>query len=614
MSQQLAELLLDIFRGREEYVAVGAADNSFAPCKLPRPPLRPEWLAARHLSGEQCLGFYLIQADHRVYCSCVDFDNKPEHPDERWMEKTETVYRKLCNLGLSPLVEVSASGCAAHVWLVFEEPTDAWIVRAFWRGLSGVLDIPFREVYPRQDRLMDGGIGNLVRYPLWNKSYFPDVETEDWSPFDPTACLSTVKKCSGYELKVVAFDIGIGELKPETPFAVVGDDGAAVSGRIQAKLSRSHSLLSRRWNGSMDGMNDESRSALVQSIACELVRTYVPTPEIEQALRHWCAEHGYEKGKRTDWIARTVSKAYEFVNSRVEVRSHETSTLKDAVESYITTLTSEMPRHVRTGISALDESFDGIGFGEMAVIAARPGHGKSAFGLHWLDSAARDGLGGLIVSEEMSRLELGRRALLSITALEESRWGVGAVEMLRAQASDHFERRSVVHVVESCTTIDRCEEVIDQHCGIYGVRIVAVDYLQLLTGRGLSRYEDVSEISRRLKQAARRNECALLAMCQLNREIEKRKGSSEPKLSDLRESGQIEQDADLILFLEWCLKNDISGETSPEKYMVTAAKRRNGAIRTQRVEISFDANRQRFAGPGAVTTASGSSEYPDFNQ
>lgn len=604
---KLAELILSVFKGREDHVAVGTADNKFGPHKLDH-ALPPEWLAVRHLSEVQCLGFYLMREDNRVYCSCVDFDNKPEKPDDKWMEKTETVYRHLCNLGLSPLVEVSASGNAAHVWLTFNEPTDAWVVRSFWRALSTSIDVQFVEVYPRQDQLTGKGIGNLVRYPLWNKSYFPDVESEEWDAIDPVEALTTVRRCDGHDLKVIALEMGAGDLKPESVL-VFDSTGSSISVRVQQKLSRPHSLLTKRWNGSMEGMNDESRSALAQSIACELVRTYTPTAEVEQALRHWCNEHGYEKGKRSDWVSRTVAKAYDFVNSRIESRSHETTTMKDAVEAYIATLTSDMPRHVRTGISELDDSFDGMAFGEMIVIAARPGHGKSAFGLHWLDSAARDGLIGLIVSEEMSKLELGKRALLSISSLEESKWGVGTVNMLRHQAGDHFERRSEIHVVESCATIDRCEEVIDQHCAIYGAKVVAVDYLQLLTGRGQSRYEDVSEISRRLKQAARRNDCALLAMCQLNREIDKRDGH-EPRLSDLRESGQIEQDADLILFLQWACRAD-ANELDPMLYKVVCAKRRNGPIRKERMTIAFDANRQKF---GCVGMGVNDPQIPDFNQ
>lgn len=588
----LAQAILDVFKGRERIVAVGN-DSGFAPQYLEH-PLPADWLERRHLSGERCLGFYLMLEDNRVWCSCVDFDNKPERPDPNWQSKAELVYMLLHNVGLSPLVEVSASGSAAHVWLAFAEPVEAWLVRAFWRCVSAHLEVAMPEVYPRQDVLTGKGIGNLVRYPLWNKSYFPDVESE-WAAVTPIEALLHFKRCDGYDLRTIAFQLGGGELKPEAGVDV-SDDGSGISIRVKQRIAKKDTLLAKRWAGNMVGLGDSSRSALVQSIACELVRTYVPTAEIEQALRCWCRQFGYEKGERDDWIPRTVAKAYDFVTGRTEVKSLETTTLRDAVMEYIEMIPRGGVPHIPSGIIDVDNSIDGVGYGQMAVIAARPGHGKSAFGLQWVDNAANSGLPGLIISEEMTRLEIAKRALMSLSEIEEAKWKAdGMVDHLRKEAAEHYSHRQKIHIVENCNTIDRCEEVIDQHCSIYGVKIVAVDYLQLLSGRGNSRYEDVTEISRRLKQSAQRNDCAVLAMCQLNREIEKRDGN-QPRQSDLRESGQIEQDADLILFLQWPYKMGKRDEDIT-KYLVVAAKRRNGPIREQWIETTFDAERQRFGAP-----------------
>src|SRR5690606_11347519 len=87
-------------------------------------------------------------AASQCWCSCADFDNKPDRPDPDWLSKASQVYYGLIELGLQPVFEISQSGQAAHVWIFFDEPTDAWIPRAFWKALAERLGTPIREVYP----------------------------------------------------------------------------------------------------------------------------------------------------------------------------------------------------------------------------------------------------------------------------------------------------------------------------------------------------------------------------------------------------------------------------------------------------------------------------------
>ncbi len=270
--------------------------------------------------------------------------------------------------------------------------------------------------------------------------------------------------------------------------------------------------------------------------------------------------------------------------------------MDQACHAFLDSLGKSGPRCVPTGMWEVDRSIDGVGFGEMAIIAARPSHGKSAFALQWLHSAAAMQIPCLIISEEMSALELGKRAMLTITELEESLWG-GRVAPLKTEVNDHYAERAPIYIQENCHTIERCVEVIDQMCQTSGVRIVAVDYMQLLGGREASRYEVVSEISRKLKQAARANNCAVLALSQLSRSIDSR-DKHEPQLSDLRESGQIEQDADLVLFLQWPLKYSI--ENDPDTYLIFAKKRRNGPIRNEKIVTKFNPDRQIIGTPKSV--------------
>ncbi len=583
----LASTMLSLFIGRADYVAVGKGSGFEPECSA----ITVERLEREHLAGEKCLGFYLLDANSMCRCTAVDFDNKNDDPDPRWKEKAEQTYYFLTRAGLRPLVEISQSGSGCHIWLFFSAPTPAWIPRAWWRGVSNQIDVKYKETYPRQDVHVGKGLGNLIRYPIWNMSSFVDVE-DDWKLCDPTTEMQQAQRLDGSDLKLLAFQLGMGELAadPRGEVIDVGDTGALISLRVQKLVADERSLLGRRWRNDPIGMNDKSRSAVAMSLCCELVRSYVPTPEMAAALRAWCRMHGADaKGDRDSWINLTVSKAYDFVVTKRETRSVSVSTFRDACHAYVDKLESQENFHVPSGITELDDSIDGIAPGEVCVLAGRPGHGKSAVGFQWLASAAELGVSSLIISEEMGHLEIGKRRLLSIASLPQEMWVAASAASLRKDIDQYHKNRADVYVVESSNTIDRAEEVIDQFAQLYNVGLVMVDYLQLLGARTKDRYEVVTEVSRRIKQAARRNNIAILLLSQLNREVEKR-DDNDPKMSDLRESGQIEQDADLILFTQYPCKFDHNAPK--DQYRIVCAKRRNGPIRQARVETRFDPGRQ----------------------
>lgn len=319
-SLRKAQQLLRLFRGRDDHVAV-AQGKGFAPEPLTE-PLSPERLADEHLSGRRGLGFYLMAPDNTVLCSCADFDNKPDRPDPAWADKATAVHRRLLEADLSPLVEVSQSGSAAHVWLFFSEPAQAALVRAFWRGVLAQLTIGVPEIYPRQDALTGKGLGNLVRYPLWNLSHFVDPKT--WEKIPPVRTMTAVVPVTAGRLRRAAKRMGVDltAMRVQAPARTSKPDARATAGlspRVKALLD-SDERLSARWGGDADGLNDTSRSALVMSLACMLVRRYVPTPEIEAAVRFWCDQEGYAKGNREDWVKGVIDNAYDFVGEHLRYR------------------------------------------------------------------------------------------------------------------------------------------------------------------------------------------------------------------------------------------------------------------------------------------------------
>lgn len=582
----IAEHIADLFRGRMDVLAVGS-DDGFQPEYTTPTAARIE---SEHLSGGRCLGFYVLDADNTCNCTAADFDNKPHNPDLQWREKAERLCLLLRNLDLDPLVELSQSGAGVHVWLFFSEPIAAWIVRAWWREVFRKLGDNAPEIFPKQEKLSGKGIGNLIRYPLWGESCFVEIE-DDWEPLDAGTALESVRRTNEGSLKMIAWQLGCPELRPESP--IHSDDEGGLPGRVKDRIeAHPTSLLARRWYGDTTGMNDGSKSALVLSIACELVRTYVPTPEVEAAVRYWCDRFGYEKGLRETWVRDTVRKSYDFVLSRTEAKSRTSVTAWEACLEYTQRLRTGAPLILPSGVPSLDDSVEGAGYGEMVVIAALPGHGKSAVAMQWLDNATELGSSCLILSEEMSRFALAKRCIQFLSNVPEDDW-VGRIDEVDRHINRHYAKRGKLHIVECAGTIDRAEELIDQYCGIHGVSVVAVDYLTMLGSRGhASRYEAVSDVSRRLKQAAQRNNCVLLALCQLNRKVMERKNFI-PQNSDLRESGQIEQDADLIIHLQWVVKLDPHYRDAKE-FRMFITKRRNGGIKRPVVKTTFDGERQRI--------------------
>lgn len=591
----LSTLLVSTFAGHPNRLALGTAEG-FEPFACPG-GIDPAWLDERHLAGVQPLGFYLLDEYSQARCACIDFDDKPDHPGPEWRGKAESIVAKLRSLGVEPLTEVSQSGNGCHVWLFMAEPTEAWIPRSFLKAVAASVDVSLREVYPRQDVLSGKGFGSLVRYPLWSQSHFTDP-AEEWLRIDPLDVLPAVMRLDGPGLRMLAHDSGLGELHPAAATASTSDGG--ISARVRTLVTKPFTLLGRRWNGDARGMNDPSGSAVALSIASELVRQYVPTQEIEAAVHEWCETHeckAYARRSgdaRREWVEQTVAKSYEFMVDRKEQASSESHTFQTACMAYLQQLRSGGETYFPSGISDFDASIDGVAPGEMCVVAARPSHGKSAFAFQWLDHVSGLGVPCLCISEEMGFRDIGKRRVMSITRVPQSDWTLHPDynDHMANEVECHHMNRADVHIVEACHSIGRVEEVIDQFCSTYNVAFVVVDYMQLLKGDSGDRYEQVTDISRRLKQAARRNNCALLALSQLNRAIEGR-GEFEPKMSDLRESGQIEQDADMIVFLVWPYRADPKAfAANKDEYRILICKRRNGEIKEPRIVTTWHPHRQ----------------------
>ncbi len=229
--------------------------------------------------------------------------------------------------------------------------------------------------------------------------------------------------------------------------------------------------------------------------------------------------------------------------------------------------------------------------GSLIVMGARPRHGKSMIALQWLDCAAQVGIPGMMISEEMLEMQLASRTLLYLSDLPEGEQKSDPATV-RRQAEKHFESRATVLVASKCKKIAAAERAIARAVQSHGVQIVAVDYAQIIDGDGDSEEQRISNVSKRMKQAAMDHDIVIVLLAQLNRQVESR-DNPKPKLSDLKGSGGLEADADIVLLPYWPWRFD-EDYTPRSEYRIVLAKHRSGSTDENEIELKIDPARQRL--------------------
>ncbi len=288
-----------------------------------------------------------------------------------------------------------------------------------------------------------------------------------------------------------------------------------------------------------------------------------------------------------DILEQAEKSIFEISEDNVETGFVEISEL---LKSSITSIEQragrqEMVTGVGTGFYEIDSLTSGFQPSDLVIVAARPGLGKTSFCLNVAAHAAlREKLVVGIFSLEMAGTQLVNRILCSEARVNASQVRNGTLG-----------REGIKKIVAAAEKLSEAKIYIDDAAGIsivemrskarrlkvdVGLDLVVVDYLQLMSGRG--RYEnrqlEISAISRSLKGLAKELNIPVLAVSQLSRAPEQRRGSHKPQLSDLRESGSIEQDADLVMFLyRPSTQSDDSEEYGDDRIVeVIIGKQRNG--------------------------------------
>lgn len=265
---------------------------------------------------------------------------------------------------------------------------------------------------------------------------------------------------------------------------------------------------------------------------------------------------------------------------------------------------------VASGFTDLDDKTSGLQPGDLIIVAGRPSMGKTAFAMNIVEHAViRDQVVAAVFSMEMPAEQLTMRMLASLGRIDQHKVRTGKLDdddwpRLTSAVSMLNDTRIFVDDSPALTPMDlraRCRRLKREQ----GLGLVIVDYLQLMQVPGTreNRATEISEISRSLKALAKELRVPVVALSQLNRGLEQRQ-DKRPVMSDLRESGAIEQDADVILFI---YRDEVYHEESPNKGIaeIIIGKQRNGPI--GKINLTFLGQYTRFENHASVTFASG---YP----
>ena len=313
----------------------------------------------------------------------------------------------------------------------------------------------------------------------------------------------------------------------------------------------------------------------------------------------------YDESVDLDDLLNDTSKLIDWVSK--EVIKQEGETVREILPNVIQKIEQAAQNGngisgITSGFPSIDRITQGWQNSDMVVIAARPSMGKTAFSLSMACNIAALGIPCAFFSLEMSKEQIVQRILSMET-------GINSKQIRSGQLStDEWQ-----HLESFVTPIEGMPIVIDDQAALktldfrakaknyvekYGVKIIIIDYLQLMKSseKTQNREREVSEISSTIKAVAKELNVPVIALSQLNRAVESRQGDKRPTLADLRDSGSIEQDADLVCFIHRPEKYGIEvtedGEPTAELGQIIISKNRNGEVCD--VNLHFIAEQAKF--------------------
>ncbi len=310
-----------------------------------------------------------------------------------------------------------------------------------------------------------------------------------------------------------------------------------------------------------------------------------------------------------DLLDDAETKLFEVTQGNLKKSSEKSESLvKQALEKIEEISNKQGMSGVPSGFYKVDEITSGWQPSDLVIIAARPGMGKTAFVMSMAKNIAiKFNQGVAIFSLEMSSVQLITRMISSETGLTSEKLRKGNLlahewEILNLKVKDLSKAPIFIDDTPSLSIFDlraKARRLVSQH----DIKIIIIDYLQLMTSgtnsKAGNREQEISTISRNLKALAKELEVPVIALSQLSRAVETRGGSKRPLLSDLRESGAIEQDADIVSFIyrpeyykltEW---DDEARSNCEDQAEFIIAKHRNGGL--DNIRLKFTGHLAQFS-------------------
>lgn len=243
-----------------------------------------------------------------------------------------------------------------------------------------------------------------------------------------------------------------------------------------------------------------------------------------------------------------------------------TELLDDVVEKVADHIQNNDFKRIATGFPSLDRlTYGGLAAGNLVILAARPSVGKTAFMLQMASTSAEKQIPTLVLSLEMTNVDLAKRLLCSTEYVNSYQMASGEMDWQNFERAKAVLAKKTLYMDEKPSTIEDVCALITKNHHRGQCEIAFVDYLQLMssTEKAESQNIQVGEMTKRLKKLAKALKIPIVLLCQLNRRVASE--GRAPQLYDLRDSGSIEQDADIVLMLE--RKQDAEGNNTKEVNM-----------------------------------------------
>ena len=339
---------------------------------------------------------------------------------------------------------------------------------------------------------------------------------------------------------------------------------------------------------------------------CQIAKSHYARRAI-MSLGHEIGVRSPDASDPVEFIDELQSKLDGVVSEVIPKQSASWSEILDQTNEEVKALSEARAANelvgIPSGLKAIDEKVGGWLPGELIILAARPSMGKTALAVKFLVSAAAAKFPVAVFQLEMSETQFAKRVIAieaeHLHANQLYKHGLKTEkDWTDYTDTDSRIRRFPIHLMcRPGMSVHECAIEARKLVHEHGIKIIVVDYLQLMGGtksnRNSNREQEIAEVSRKLKQLALELQLPVIALSQLSRAVEQR-SDKRPMLSDLRESGSIEQDADFVSFLyrsEYYGIEPQNGLPGTTEFIVS--KHRNGSLGT--VEIAFNDNRVKFS-------------------